>query len=53
MVGDPYAQTRLGHANPRTTLAIYAQADREAAKWVGERFRPRSKLGGANLLSTP
>ncbi len=35
-------QTRLGHANPRTTLAFYAQAttraDREAADRLGERF---------------
>ena len=40
------AQTRLGHANPRTTLEIYAQAtaeaDREAARRLGERFRPRT-----------
>jgi integrase len=38
------AQARLGHANPRTTLAVYAQAtaeaDRDAAKRLGERFRP-------------
>jgi integrase len=40
------AQARLGHANPRTTLAIYAQAtaeaDREAANRLGHRFRPRT-----------
>ncbi|MGH8296547.1 MAG: tyrosine-type recombinase/integrase [Steroidobacteraceae bacterium] len=40
------AQSRLGHANPRTTLAVYAQAtaeaDREAARRLGERFRPLS-----------
>ena len=38
------AQARLGHASPVTTLRIYAQAtpqaDREAAKTVGEVFRP-------------
>ncbi len=38
------AQTRLGHADPSTTLRIYAQAtaqaDREAAERVGERLRP-------------
>jgi hypothetical protein len=35
------AKVRLGHADPRTTQRIYAQAtekaDREAAKKVGER----------------
>ena len=38
------AQTRLGHASPLTTLRIYAQAtpqaDRDAAKTVGDVFRP-------------
>jgi integrase len=38
------AQARLGHASPLTTLRIYAQAtpqaDRDAAKTVGEVFRP-------------
>lgn len=38
-------QTRMGHANPSLTLAVYAQAtadaDRLAADAVGERFRPR------------
>lgn len=38
------AQSRLGHANPQTTLRIYAQvterADRTAADKVGERLRP-------------
>ncbi len=42
------AQTRLGHADPSTTLRIYAQAtakaDREAAQRIGERLRP---AGGA------
>lgn len=46
------AQARLGHANPRTTLAIYAQAtteaDREAANRLGKRFRPRN-IGQRNL----
>lgn len=36
------AQTRLGHADPRVTLSIYASApasiDREAADAIGERF---------------
>lgn len=44
------AQARLGHANPRTTLAIYAQAtaeaDREAAQRLGVRFRPRGRTVG-------
>ena len=43
------AQARLGHANPRTTLAFYAQAtvqaDREASDRLGERFRPRDGRG--------
>ena len=43
------AQERLGHANPRTTLAVYAQAtkeaDREAAERLGQRFRPRVGRG--------
>jgi integrase len=36
------AQTRLGHADPRMTLAIYASApesvDKTAADLIGERF---------------
>ena len=48
------AQVRLGHANPRTTLAVYAQAtaeaDREAANRLGERFRP--KAGRTSRSST-
>ncbi len=36
------AQTRLGHSDPRLTLAIYAQAteegDRSAASKLGARF---------------
>jgi hypothetical protein len=42
------AQTRLGHADPRTTLAIYAQAtkdaDRQAAERLGVRFRPPESI---------
>jgi integrase len=38
------AQVRLGHANPLTTLRVYAQAtpqaDRDAAQRVGDLFRP-------------
>ncbi|GAC1314194.1 MAG: hypothetical protein NVSMB12_07010 [Acidimicrobiales bacterium] len=38
------AQTRLGHADPRMTLAVYAQTtsvgDQDAADRVGDRFRP-------------
>jgi integrase len=41
------AQVRLGHANPQTTLRIYAQAteraDRAAAEKVGDRLRPRDE----------
>jgi integrase len=46
------AQTRLGHADPRVTLAIYASApasvDRAAADVIGERFfrTPRQRLVG-------
>jgi hypothetical protein len=40
------AQTRLGHADPRVTLAIYASApaavDREAADRIGERASSRA-----------
>ena len=42
------AQARLGHASPMTTLKIYApataEADREAANRVGERFRPVDRM---------
>jgi len=41
------AQTRLGHTDPRLTLAIYAQAtteaDRAAADALGERFLHRER----------
>ena len=45
------AQVRLGHANPLTTLRVYAQAthdaDRAAAKSLGDLFRPtRSSAPG-------
>jgi integrase len=43
------AQTRLGHANPQTTLKLYAratiEADRSASDMVGEQFRPRDGRG--------
>jgi integrase len=43
------AQTRLGHANPSTTLGIYArvtaEADRQAAEKLGELFHPRDGRG--------
>lgn len=39
------AQTRLGHSDPRLTLAIYAQAtpegDQEATDKLGARFMTR------------
>jgi len=41
------AQARLGHTDPRLTLAIYAQAtteaDRAAADLLGQRFLPRQR----------
>jgi integrase len=48
------AQARLGHTDPRLTLAIYAQAtteaDREAAERLGERFlRPQNGDTGRGL----
>jgi integrase len=43
------AQTRLGHADPRVTLSIYASApasvDRAAADVLGERFFGESGNG--------
>jgi integrase len=59
------AQVRLGHADPRTTLAIYASSpasvDRDAADVIGERFfgdhgtEPRAVPKGKNLraISAP
>jgi hypothetical protein len=41
------AQTRLGHSDPRLTLAVYAQAmsdsDRSAADRLGNRFMAPSR----------
>jgi integrase len=49
------AQARLGHASPVTTLKIYAEAtaeaDRDAADRVRERFRPRDGRGMDRLES--
>ena len=43
-------QTRLGHANPQTTLALYARAtvdaDKKAADAVGAIFRPGRAMDG-------
>ena len=45
------AQTRLGHSDPRLTLAVYAQAvpeaDRAAAKALGRKFFQRSRTNRA------
>jgi integrase len=42
-------QVRLGHADPHTTLRVYAQAtqraDQDAAERVGPRIRPRDARG--------
>ena len=47
------AQTRLGHADPRLTLAIYAQAsgeaDRAAADRIGARFLTRGPTARPEL----
>jgi hypothetical protein len=44
------AQARLGHSDPRLTLAIYAQAttegDRSAADRLGARLMRRADAGG-------
>ena len=44
------AQARLGHSDPRLTLAVYAQAttegDEEAAARLGDRFMGRSTADG-------
>lgn len=51
------AQLRLGHANPHTTLRIYAQvtqrADRAAADRVGARLKPPAKGHGSAPDQTP
>jgi integrase len=43
-IGIKTPQVRLGHADPRTTLGVYAQAtkqaDRDAAERLGVHFRP-------------
>jgi integrase len=45
------AQVRLGHANPQTTLRIYAQVteatDRAAAKKIGQRLQRGGQKAGA------
>lgn len=51
------AQTRLGHADPRLTLRLYAEvteeADRAAAEALGERLRPRARRAmGHSLTAT-
>jgi integrase len=44
------AQTRLGHSDPRLTLAIYVQAttegDRSAAEKLGNEFMAPKDSGG-------
>ncbi len=55
------AQTRLGHADPRTTLAVYASApaavDRAAAGVLGERFfgkkAKRTQARNLRAISAP
>ena len=52
------AQTRLGHADPRMTLAIYASApasiDRAAADVIGERFfGERGQKASGHEISAP
>ena len=55
------AQTRLGHADPRTTLAVYASApaavDRAAAGVIGERFfgkkAKRTQARNLRAISAP
>jgi integrase len=50
------AQSRLGHANPQTTLRIYAQvterADRSAADKIGERLRPGQAQAAQTLRAS-
>jgi len=50
------AGTRLGHSDPRLTLAVYAQAtteaDRAAADTVGERFAAAMGFGDLDKIST-
>ncbi|MGP0109407.1 MAG: tyrosine-type recombinase/integrase [Acidimicrobiales bacterium] len=50
------AGTRLGHSDPRLTLAVYAQAtseaDRAAADTVGDRFATAMGFGDLDRIST-
>jgi integrase len=50
------AGTRLGHSDPRLTLAVYAQAtteaDRAAADTVGSRFATAMGFGDLDKIST-
>ena len=50
------AQTRLGHASPQITLALYArataEADQRAADMVGNVFRPRDKRAMGHLTKS-
>ena len=50
------AGTRLGHSDPRLTLAVYAQAtseaDKAAADLVGERFAAAMGFGNLDRIST-
>jgi hypothetical protein len=50
------AGTRLGHSDPRLTLAVYAQAtpeaDRAAAATVGDRFAEAMGFGDLDRIST-
>ncbi len=50
------AGTRLGHSDPRLTLALYAQAtteaDRAAADTVGDRFAEAMGFGDLDRIST-
>ena len=51
------AQARLGHSDPRLTLAIYAQAtgdaDRSAAARIGARFIKPKGPGAGSAKSHP
>ncbi len=50
------AGTRLGHSDPRLTLAVYAQAtsdaDRAAADSVGDRFATVMGFQNLDRIST-
>ena len=51
------AQTRLGHSDPRLTLAIYAQAtgegDRSAAQKLGARLMASTSLDNDSSVIGP